>query len=63
MKPDTKDGISFTPQQYEWLRQAFPALEVTPKTPLADVMYNAGEQNVLRRIRMRVKGWVEREVT
>lgn len=63
MSQNTQDAPSFSQQQYDWLAKAFPAIEVTPRTPPADIMYNAGEQNVLRSIKRRVVGWREQRVS
>lgn len=49
--------VTFTEEQLALLERMFPVLEITPEVPVEQVMYSAGQQKVLARIKERTQGY------
>lgn len=53
----TETTPEFSEVQYEYLRRVFSRKSITPESTVQDIMYNAGEQNVIQHVAKQVKVW------
>ena len=57
MKRETQSIPEFTEAQYRYLQRVFQRKDIDPSVDTKEIMYSAGEQNVLRHIKTKVIGW------
>lgn len=53
-KENSNPKVTFTEEQYEFLRLAFPAMVIQHTHTLSEVMLGAGEQRVLELVRKNI---------
>ena len=53
----TQSVPEFSEAQYEYLRRVFRRADITPSSTTQEIMYSAGEQNVLKHVASKVKVW------